>query len=61
MNEWFSVYDEARDEGPPELGEVFVLTVVRSWISASRVLGTPRPETESEGGTPAGGEVRPTA
>ena len=32
-----------------------------SWISASRVLGTPRPGTESEGGTPAGGEVRPAA
>jgi hypothetical protein len=32
-----------------------------SWISASTVLGTPRPGTESEGGTPAGGEVRPAA
>lgn len=32
-----------------------------SWISASRVLGTPRPGTEPEGGTPAGGEVRPAA
>jgi hypothetical protein len=31
-----------------------------SWISASTVLGTPRPGTE-EGGTPAGGEVRPAA
>jgi len=33
-----------------------------SWISASTVLGTPaRPGTEPEGGTPAGGEVRPAA
>jgi hypothetical protein len=32
-----------------------------SWISASTVLGTPRPGTESEGETPAGGEVRPAA
>ena len=32
-----------------------------SWISASTVRGFPRPGTESEGGTPAGGEVRPTA
>jgi hypothetical protein len=33
-----------------------------SWISASTVLGTPRPEQESaEGGTPASGEVRPAA
>jgi hypothetical protein len=32
-----------------------------SWISASRVLGTPRPGAEPEGGTPAGGEVRPAA
>jgi hypothetical protein len=33
-----------------------------SWISASRVLGSPaRPGTEPEGGTPAGGEVRPAA
>jgi hypothetical protein len=32
-----------------------------SWISASTVLGTPRPGTESEGGTPASGEVRPAA
>jgi hypothetical protein len=32
-----------------------------SWISASTVLGNPRPDTESEGGTPAGGEVRPAA
>jgi hypothetical protein len=32
-----------------------------SWISASTVLGTPRPGTESEGEAPAGGEVRPAA
>ena len=32
-----------------------------SWISASTVLGTPRAGTESEGETPAGGEVRPAA
>ncbi|HEY3011945.1 MAG TPA: hypothetical protein VGJ36_04300 [Gemmatimonadales bacterium] len=32
-----------------------------SWISASTVLGVPRPGTESEGGTPGGGEVRPAA
>jgi hypothetical protein len=33
-----------------------------SWMSASTVLGTPaRPVTEPEGGTPAGGEVRPAA
>jgi hypothetical protein len=32
-----------------------------SWLSASTVLGTPRPATEPEGGTPAGGEVRPAA
>ena len=32
-----------------------------SWISASTVLGTPRPGVEPEGGTPAGGEVRPAA
>jgi hypothetical protein len=32
-----------------------------SWISASTVLGRPRPGTEPEGGTPAGGEVRPAA
>jgi hypothetical protein len=32
-----------------------------SWISASTVLGTPRPGTEPEGGTPADGEVRPAA
>ena len=32
-----------------------------SWISASTVLGTPRPGAEPEGGTPAGGEVRPAA
>jgi hypothetical protein len=32
-----------------------------SWISASTVLGTPRPAVEPEGGTPAGGEVRPAA
>jgi hypothetical protein len=32
-----------------------------SWIGASRVLGTPRPGTVAEGGTPAGGEVRPAA
>jgi hypothetical protein len=32
-----------------------------SWISASTVLGTPRAGTELEGGTPAGGEVRPAA
>jgi len=32
-----------------------------SWISASTVLGTPRAGTEPEGGTPAGGEVRPAA
>ena len=32
-----------------------------SWISASAVLGTPRPGTEPEGGTPAGREVRPAA
>jgi hypothetical protein len=32
-----------------------------SWISASRVLGKPRPGVAPEGGTPAGGEVRPAA
>ena len=32
-----------------------------SWISASTVLGSPRPGAEPEGGTPAGGEVRPAA
>ena len=33
-----------------------------SWLSASTVLGTPsRPDAEPEGGTPAGGEVRPAA
>jgi hypothetical protein len=32
-----------------------------SWISASKVLGQPRPGVEPEGGTPAGGEVRPAA
>lgn len=32
-----------------------------SWSSASTVLGTPRSGTESEGETPAGGEVRPAA
>ena len=32
-----------------------------SWISASRVLGTPRPTPEPEGETPAGGEVKPAA
>ncbi len=32
-----------------------------SWINASKVLGTPRPAPESEGGTSAGGEVRPAA
>ena len=32
-----------------------------SWISASKVLGKPRPGTEPEGGTPAEGEVRPAA
>jgi hypothetical protein len=32
-----------------------------SWLSASTVLGTPRPDVEPEGGTPAGGEVRPAA
>jgi hypothetical protein len=32
-----------------------------SWINASTVLGTPRPDVEPEGGTPAGGEVRPAA
>jgi hypothetical protein len=33
-----------------------------SWISASTVLGTPqRSDVEPEGGTPAGGEVRPAA
>jgi hypothetical protein len=32
-----------------------------SWISASTVLGTPRPDAEPEGGTPGGGEVRPAA
>jgi hypothetical protein len=32
-----------------------------SWISASTVLGTPRPGAEPEGGLPAGGEVRPAA
>jgi hypothetical protein len=31
------------------------------WISASTVLGTPRPSGEPEGGPPAGGEVRPAA
>ena len=33
-----------------------------SWISASKVLGTPpRSGAQPEGGTPAGGEVRPAA
>ena len=32
-----------------------------SWISASRVLGTPRPGGEPERGTPVEGEVRPAA
>ncbi len=32
-----------------------------SWISASTVLGIPRPATEPEGGTPVEGEVRPAA
>jgi hypothetical protein len=32
-----------------------------SWISASTVLGTPRPGVEPEGGTSAGGEVGPLA
>jgi hypothetical protein len=32
-----------------------------SWISASTVFGMPRLGTEPEGGTSAGGEVRPTA
>jgi hypothetical protein len=32
-----------------------------SWISASRVLGRRQPGSESEGGTPAGGEVMPAA
>src|ERR687897_381818 len=32
-----------------------------SWISASTVLGVPRPGSEPEEGTPAGGEVRPAA
>lgn len=32
-----------------------------SWINASTVFRTPRPATESEGGTPADGEVRPAA
>jgi hypothetical protein len=32
-----------------------------SWINASSVLGTPRPGVVPEGGTPAGGEVRPAA
>jgi hypothetical protein len=32
-----------------------------SWVSASTVLGTPRPDTEPEEETPAGGEVRPAA
>jgi hypothetical protein len=32
-----------------------------SWLSASTVVGTPRPGAEPEGGTPAGGEVRPAA
>jgi hypothetical protein len=32
-----------------------------SWMSASTVMGTPRAGTEPEGGTPAGGEVRPAA
>jgi hypothetical protein len=32
-----------------------------SWISASTVLGRSRPGAEPEGGTPAGGEVRPAA
>ena len=32
-----------------------------SWFSAGTVLGTPRPDVEPEGGTPAGGEVRPAA
>ena len=35
--------------------------LVGSWVSASTVLGRPRPGTEPEGGTPAGGEVRPAA
>ena len=35
--------------------------LLASWINASTVLGTPRPDTESEGETPAGGEVRPAA
>jgi hypothetical protein len=32
-----------------------------SWISASTILGTRRPGTEPEGGTPTEGEVRPAA
>jgi hypothetical protein len=32
-----------------------------SWINASTVLGTARPGTGPEGGTRAGGEVRPAA
>jgi hypothetical protein len=32
-----------------------------SWISASTVLGRPRPSEQPEGGPPAGGEVRPAA
>jgi hypothetical protein len=33
-----------------------------SWISASKIIATPtRPDTELEGGTPDGGEVRPAA
>jgi hypothetical protein len=32
-----------------------------SWISASTILGTPRPSPESEGDTPGGGEVKPAA
>jgi hypothetical protein len=32
-----------------------------SWISASTVLGRPRPGVAPAGGTPAGGEVRPAA
>jgi hypothetical protein len=32
-----------------------------SWLSASTVLGTPRPDAEPKEGTQAGGEVRPAA
>jgi hypothetical protein len=32
-----------------------------SWISSSTVLGRPRPGLVPEGGTPAGGEVKPAA